>query len=79
MGSGRFYQIQKFRTIIFVIFKLKIEDIKEIVKSLEDSRILLKNVSEANENEMKEGKNGFIGMLFGTVGATLLGNLLVGK
>ena len=55
------------------------EDIKEIVKSLEDSRILLKNVSEANENEMKEGKNGFIGMLFGTVGAALLGNLLVGE
>ena len=55
------------------------EDIKEIVKSLEDSRILLKNVSEANENEMKEGKNGFIVMLFGTMGAALLGNLLVGE
>ena len=39
------------------------EDIREIIKSLEDSRILLKSVSEANKKEMKEGKNGFIGML----------------
>ena len=55
------------------------EDIREIIKSLENSRILLKSVSEANKKEMKEGKNGFIGMLFGNVSATLLGNLLVGK
>ena len=49
---------------------------KKIVKSLEDSRILLKSVSEANENDMKERKGGFLGMLFGTVVGTLLENLL---
>ena len=60
-------------------FKLKMEDIRETIKSLEDSRILLKSMGEANKKEMKEGKNEFIGMLFGNTGATLLGNLLVGK
>ena len=30
-------------------------------------------------NEAKEQKEGFLGMLLGTVGASLLGNLLTGK
>ena len=38
-----------------------------------------KSVSETTENETKEQKGGFLSMLLGTFGATLLGNLLTGK
>ena len=50
-----------------------------IVKSLEDSGILLKGVDEAIKNEAKEQKGGFISMLLGTLGASLLGNMLAGR
>ena len=50
-----------------------------IVKSLEDSGLLLKGVSETTQNEAKEQKGGFLSMLLGTVGASLLGNILAGK
>ena len=55
------------------------EDIIKIVKSLEDSGLLLKGVSEIIQNEEKEQKGGFLSMLLGTLGASLLGNLLTGK
>ena len=48
------------------------EDIMKIVKSLEDSCLLLKGVSETNQNEAKEQKEGFLRMLLGTLGASLL-------
>ena len=54
------------------------EDLK-IVKSLEDSGLLLKGVTESVKNEVKEQKAGFLSMLLGTLGASLLGNLLTGK
>ena len=55
------------------------EYIMKIVKSLEDSDLLMKGVSEAIENELKEQKGRFLGMLLGSLGAILLGNMLVGK
>ena len=55
------------------------EDIIKIVKSLEDSGLLLKGVSETIQNEAKEQKGGFHSMLLGTLGARLLGNILAGK
>ena len=55
------------------------EDIIKIVKSLEDSGLLLKGVTEIVQNEVKEQKGGFLSMLLGTLGASLLGNLLTGK
>ena len=55
------------------------KDIIEIVKSLEDSGLLLKGVSETIQNEAKEQKGGFLSMLLGTFGASLLGNILAGK
>ena len=55
------------------------EDIIKIVKSLEDSGLLLKGVTETVQNEVKEQNWGFISMLVGTLGASLLGNILVGK
>ena len=54
-------------------------DIIEIVKSLEDSGLLLKWVTETVQNEVKEQKAGFLSMLLGTLGASLLGKLLTGK
>ena len=55
------------------------EDIKKIVKSLEDFGLLLKGVSETIENKTKEQKGGFLGMLLGTLGANLLRSMLAGK
>ena len=56
-----------------------INDIMNIVKSLKESGLLIKGVSEAIKNEAKEQKGEFIGMLLGILGATLFGNLLTGK
>ena len=55
------------------------EDIINIVKSLEDSVLLLKGVTETVQNEVKEQKGGFLNMLLGTLGASLLGNLFTGQ
>ena len=55
------------------------KDIIEIVISLEDSGLLLKGVSKTIQNEAKEQKGGFLSMLLGTLGASLLGNILAGK
>ena len=53
--------------------------IMKIIETLENSGILLKGVSKTIENETKEQRGGFLSMLFGTLGASLLGNLLSGK
>ena len=55
------------------------DDITKIVKSPEDSGILLKGVSETIQSEVKEQKGGFLTMLLGTLGASLLGNILSWK
>ena len=54
----------------------EMDDILKIVKSLEDSGLLLKGVSETIHNEAKGQRGGFLGMLLGTLGDSLLGNLL---
>ena len=54
-------------------------DIIKIVKSLEDSNLLLKGVTETVQNEVQEQKGGFVSMLLGILGASLLGDLLTGK
>ena len=51
----------------------------EIVKSLEDSGLSLKGISERIQNEAKEPKEGFLSMLLGTLGVSLSGNVLGGK
>ena len=40
---------------------------------------MLKGVTKTIKNEAKEQKGGFLSMLLGTLGASLLGNLLAGK
>ena len=57
----------------------EIEGIIKIVKSLEDSGLLLKGVTGIAHNEVKEQKGGFLSMLLGLLGASLLGNLLTGR
>ena len=54
-------------------------DIMKIVKSLEESRLLIKDVSEIIKDEAKEQKGGFFSTLLGALGASLLANLLIGK
>ena len=54
-------------------------DIMKIVKSLEEQALLIKGISKTIENEAKEQKGGFLGVLLGTLVASLLGNLLTGK
>ena len=54
----------------------EMDDILKIVKSLEDSGVLLKGVSETIQNEAKEQRGGFLSMLLGALGASLLGDVL---
>ena len=56
----------------------EMNDIMKIVKSLEESCLLIKSVSEIIKNVAKE-KGGFLGILLGILGASLLGRLLAGK
>ena len=71
MGSGN--------TATLIISNNGMEDIIKIVKSLEDSGLLLKGVTETVQIEAKEQKGGFLSALLGTLGASLLGDLLIGK
>ena len=52
------------------------DDILKIVKSLENSGVLLKGVSETIQHEVKEQRGGFLSMLLGTLGTSLLGDIL---
>ena len=70
LGSG---------TTTLIISKDEMKDIIRIVKSLEVSRLLMEGVNETIQNEAKEQKGGFLSMLLGTLGASLLGNILAGK
>ena len=63
MGSGN--------TTTIIISNDEINDIIRIIKSLEDSGLLLKGVTETVQNEVKEQKGGFLSKLLGTLGASL--------
>ena len=66
-------------TITLIISNDEMKDIIEIVKSIGDSGLLLKGVSETVQNEAREQKGAFLSMLLSTIGATLQGNILAGK
>ena len=71
LGSG---------TTTLIISNDEMEDITKIVKSHEESRLLLlKRVSKTIQNKVEKQKAGFLSMLLGTLGVTLLGNMLAGK
>ena len=67
------------RMTTLIISNVEMNDIMKIVKPLEESGSLIKGVSEKIKNEAKEQKGRNLGMSLGTLGATLLGNLLLGK
>ena len=60
-------------------FELRNEWFHENSYVLEDSGLLIKRVSETIKNEAKEQKGGFLRMLLGTLGASLLGNMFSSK
>ena len=66
LGSG---------TTTLIISNDEMDDILKIVKSLEDSNVLLKGVSETIQHEAKEQRGGFLSMLLGTLGASLLSDV----
>ena len=70
LGSG---------TTTLIISNNEMNDVIKIVKSLENSGVLLKGISKTIQHEAKEQIGGFLTMLLGTLGASLLGNLLTGR
>ena len=79
IDAGIQKKIHGSRTTTLIISNKEMNDIIKIVHALEDSNILLKGVTKTIKNETKEQKGGFLSMLLGTLGASLLGNLLSGK
>ena len=67
LGSG---------TTTLIILNDEMDDILKIAKSLENSNVLLKGVSETIQHDAKEQRGGFLSMLLGTLGASLLGDIL---
>ena len=59
-----------------IISNDEMDDISKIVKSLENSGVLLKGVSETIQHGAKEQPGGFVSMLLGTLDASLLGDVL---
>ena len=55
------------------------DDLIKIGTALEEHDILLKGTSKTIKNETKEQNGEFLSMLFGTLGALLLGNFLTGR
>ena len=79
LGTGRASPPALQTTTTLIISNDEIKNIIEIVEYLEDSSLLFKGVSETIQNEAKKQKGGFPNMLLGTLGASLLGNILAGK
>ena len=73
LGSGKSPLELAKQTTTLTISNDEMEDIIKVVKSLEDSGLLLKG------GEAQEQKGGFFSMLLSTLGASLLGYILAGK
>ena len=79
IDAGIHKKIHGSGTTTLIISNEEMNDITKIVQALEYSNILLKRVTKRIKNETKEQKGGFLSMLLGTLGASLLGNMLAGK
>ena len=64
---------------ILIMSNEEMNDIMKMINSLNDAGLLIQGVSKTIENEAKEQNGGFLDMLIGTLGTTLLGNLVTGK
>ena len=69
LGSGH-------NNTTLIISNDEMDDILKIVKSLENSGVLLKGISETIQHEAKEQRGGLLSMLLATFGASLLGDVL---
>ena len=76
-SGGRSSDLTKWT--ILNISNEEMKDVMKTIKSLKESGLWIKGMSETIKNEAKEQKEGFFRMLLGTLGATLLENLLTGK
>ena len=63
-------------TTTLIISNDEMDDILKIVKSIENSGLLLKGVSETIQHEAKDQRGGFLSMLLGILSASLLGDVL---
>ena len=77
-GSGM-WPLDLAKRTTLIILKKEVNDVMKIVKSLEESGLLIKFVNKTIKNEAKERKGGFLGMLLGTLGVSLLENLFTDK
>ena len=79
LGSSRRYSSSSaLHNTTLIISNNEMENIIKMVKSLENSGLSIKAVTETVQNEVKEQKGGFLSMLLATLGASLLGNILTG-
>ena len=63
-------------TTTLIISNNEMEDIIKIVKSLENSGLLLKGVTKTVQNEVKKQKGWFLSMLLDTLGASNITNIM---
>ena len=63
-------------TTVLTISNEEMEDTIKIVKSLDESRLLIKGISETIKSEAKQQKGGFPPMLLGTLAASMLRSAL---
>ena len=75
----KYIKIHGSGTTTLTISNEEMNYIMKIVQALEDSNSLLKGVTKTIKNEMKQQTGGFLSILLGTLGASLLGNLLAEK
>ena len=62
-----------------IISNEELEDKKKIVKSLQESGLLIKRINKKFKNETKVQKGRFFLMLLGALATIILGNALTGK
>ena len=76
--DGRIQKKMRGNGIKLIIEQEDMNDIIKVIEALENSGILLKGVIKTIENETEEQRGGFLSILLGTLGASLLGNLSTG-
>ena len=59
------------KRITLIIPNEEMDDNMRIVKSIEESGLLIKGISEKTKNEAKEHNNGFLSILLGTLAVSL--------
>ena len=71
--------IRPWKGIILVISNEDMDDIIKTIKLIEDSSVLIEEASETVKHKIKKQEGRFFSMILGTLGASILGNMLTGK